>query len=459
MKRPKKGPRPLPRNKARLPSRKGPEPQRAESFLKSFFTGLAVIAVVIVVKTALENTRTGRRIALTSYEFLQFRMASSQPRVDLPVTVLDISGPNGVPGPTLETGIKQTSPSNIEELVTALAECDPLPRGIGIDIDYSPQTYQSEPSAALRHLLDTCLATAAGTKTKKGIPVFVGIAKTVADEPDRWLWEPKYKDLAANILVPKDDEKGVRNMWRWFELEAIGALSWTMSGKLVSQVAEPPWYLAWLNAWALEQFKEVTNSHLKFTAQEFLVDYGPLDQIKDSAFNSGWAQAVRENRDRFSDKFVLIGDVKAPMPGDQFVIPGRRDLIPGVVIHACAVHTLKNSPVFDLSVLGQIAIDLAFAVTVLAATLGIEWVTRRKIGREIDRERVHAVLTWALVICGLLAGVVFVRFTKVMWDDFLFVIAAMLVHSRFEHLLHRFLEWAKEAWMGFLRSFLKPEPK
>lgn len=112
MKRPKKGPRPLPKKKARLPSRKGPEPQRAESFLRSFFVGLAVIAVVIVVKTALENTRTGRWIELTSYEFLQFRMASSQPRADLPVTVLDISGPNGLPGPTLETGIKQTGPSN-----------------------------------------------------------------------------------------------------------------------------------------------------------------------------------------------------------------------------------------------------------------------------------------------------------------------------------------------------------
>jgi hypothetical protein len=459
MKRPKKGLRPLPKKKARLGVEKDPEPQRAESFLKSFCVGLAVIAVVIVVKTALENTRTGRWIELTSYEFLQFRMASSQPQADLPVTVLDISGPNGLPGPTLDTGIKQTSPSNVEELVIALADCDPPPRGIGIDIDYSPQTYQSEPSGALRHLLDTCLATAAGTKAKKGIPMFVGIAKTVADQPDRWLWEPKYKDLAANILVPKDDEKGVRNMWCWFELEAIGARSWTLSGKLVSQVAGPPWYLAWLNGWALEQFKEVTNAHLKFTAQEFLVDYGPLDQIKNSALNSGWAQSVRDNRDRFGDKFVLIGDVQAPMPGDQFVIPGRRDLIPGVVIHACAIHTLNDSPVFDLTVLGQIAIDLAFAVTILAATLGIEGITRRKMGREIERERLHAGLTWALVICGLLAGVVFVRLTRVMWDDFLFVIAAMLVHSRFEHLLHRFLDWAKEASSGFLRSFLKPEPK
>jgi CHASE2 domain-containing sensor protein len=423
-----------------------------ESFLQSFLFGVVVIAAVIIAKTGIERTRTGQWIELASYEFLQFRMASSQLTKNLDVAVLDISG---LPRPDKDNQVLQTSPSNIEDLVSALATCSPTPRGIGIDIDYSPREKESEPNAALRRLLDSCLRT-----SERGIPVFVGIARTVAEKPDRWLWEPAYESLAANLLIP-NEHNGVRKMWLWFEVQEIGSRSKCLSAALVKRVAKPPSNLAWLSEWAIEQFKteNYTSNGVTCTAEEFLVDYAPLDQIKNSALNSVRVESVKGNEELFSGKFVLIGDSKAPSPEDKFVIPGRRDLVPGVLLNACAVHTLSGSPVFELTAPGRTALDAVFAGTVLGLTLGIDWFTRKKIGRRIDRVRVHRVLTWLVVLCGLMAGVVFVHFTRVIWNDFLFVIAALLVHSRFEHLLEGCIKWTKEAGRRFLHGLLKPESK
>jgi CHASE2 domain-containing sensor protein len=428
-----------------------------ESFLHRFLFGLVVIAAVIAVKTQLEQTRSGRWIELATYDFLQFRMAISEPSRDLDVAVLDISGENGLPVPGTDRPGIQTSTGNVEDLVRALAECNPAPLGIGIDIDYSPDKGDRELNAGIRRLLDFCLETSRG-----GIPVFVGIKRSLDQKPDRWLWEPQYEPLAANMLIPRDEENGVRHMWLWFELEEIGTPSPSLSAALAGvypkieseRVGGAPLNLSW----AIELFRtqKYNEKGVRIIAKEFLVDYAPVDQIRRTALNTARPDMIKKNEDLFAGKLVLIGDSRFPSQNDTFIIPGRRDQVPGVVVHACATRTLKSSPVYELTTSGQLAIDAVFSGAVLGLSLGANWFARKKVGREIDFERVHGIFTWVIVLGGLTAGVIFVHVTRVIWDDFLFVTAALLVHSRFEQLLHRSIEWVKGGSRRFLDSLFNP---
>jgi len=60
------------------------------------------------------------------------------------------------------------------------------------------------------------------------------------------------------------------------------------------------------------------------------------------------------------------------------------------------------------------------------------WFDRRPRGR-VSESVLHERVTWAVLTAALIAAVILVRHTRLMWDDFILVLLALLVHGKIEH--------------------------
>ena len=56
--------------------------------------------------------------------------------------------------------------------------------------------------------------------------------------------------------------------------------------------------------------------------------------------------------DFFRNKIVLLGDANPDTSADKFIVPGEHEPIPGIYIHASAIYTLSQAPLYQLSCVG-----------------------------------------------------------------------------------------------------------
>jgi hypothetical protein len=115
-------------------------------------------------------------------------------------------------------------------------------------------------------------------------------------------------------------------------------------------------------------------------------------------------------------------------------VPGRQDPYPGIFLHASAAYTVIKAPLFEVTNRGRVAIDVVFALAVLVAVLSIRLYYSRTQER-VATYRLQGLFTLLVVVVALLGGVWFVRFTRVMWDDFLLALAALIFHPSMERFL------------------------
>ena len=125
---------------------------------------------------------------------------------------------------------------------------------------------------------------------------------------------------------------------------------------------------------------------------------------------------------------MIFGDATRGQAEDTFIVPGRREPVPGVLIHACAVYTLLKEPLYVLTMAGQLAIDVLLALIVFGGIAFIRSNGRKRVGQNmaVDHRNVAALIGAFLVI---LVGWGLVRATRLIWDDFLIVACALLIYA------------------------------
>lgn len=409
--------------------KEAPDGYRLRHVFRELLRGFLLIVLVLAIKMAAETTSVAKHLDLMSYNLLQTQLSSETP----PITVVDIS--DLAPKDFVVAGktVTATPRDALAEMVKAITSQQP--KAVGIDIDLSPDEagyiLPNDPQFFQR-----CISLSKQT----GVPVFLGIGRSIPRPADEWLGEEAYQDLAANILIPKDSRRmlnvlEIRDFGNPETASATHQASISMSARLADAYGRETGgrrVHSWLARYGLVEMISDRPIGAGITAQDFLVDYGSLESIPTIRTTNPVVLADTSQRNVLQGKVVLLGDASLGKATDTFVVPGRDQPVPGVYLHAAATYTLMKAPLYELTGKGHIIIDVLLSALILLAILILGF----RYGNEEEREhatgRFRGLLTWMVVLGAILIGVVSVHVTRIMWDDFFLALILLVFHPSIE---------------------------
>jgi hypothetical protein len=401
----------LPTTASRTPRHEKPE--AAKTILAGFLMGLLVTVVLICANRVFEQSLWGSQILAMSYNLLQRQLSSGGPTADLPVVIVDINDLK------TDNSTQATPRKALEALVDQIAAQSP--KSIGIDLDFSPDVNdyitQDDPE-----FFDYCL------DLRRQVPTYLGIWRSQANSPDQWLGAQDYEGLAASIMIPKED---TREMVERIVSEDGRQKGWTMAGALAKSIQEVGHNVpSWID-WAVESTSE-TKLSSGLGLERFLVDYSPLKALEKERLRTKNPDVIADQGRLLRDKIVIVGDGTVGAQGDNFVVPGHGGTTPGIYFHACAAYTLAKAPLYRLTLRGRITIDMLLSVVVLGSVTLIR-LQYRNATWTVVTHRIHRLFTVIVALSAFVVGYLFVSRTRIFWDDFILVIAALLLHPYLEH--------------------------
>jgi CHASE2 domain-containing sensor protein len=425
---------------ANFPAAEGPKahPYGGREVRRDILIGALFIVIVLGVKHVIEHTTFGEQMKVLGYNFLQTRLSSESP----PVTIVNITK---LPPETVDIGgekVTATSRKSLEQMIEAIAEHHP--KAIGVDIDFSPDEgnyiLPTDPD-----FFQFCL----DLQEKKDVPVFLGVNRTIANPAAEWLGDKKFEPLAANILIPRDSRR-MLNVLRVGDGKVKGYKpSRSMSALLADAYGEGEISAVgqWIHGLLIHfnLVKKFSNEELDsdLSVKDFLVDYGSLASLESERIKKIDHVDLKDSRNRktFENRIVLIGDATLGEAADTFVVPVRNEPVPGIFLHASAAYTLIKAPLYDLTEAGHILLDILLAGIVLLGVVLIKYRYNDAEQRDVAAKKWRGRLTLLIVLAAVVVGVVFVRITRIMWDDFFLALLLLVFHPSIEH--HAETLWTK----------------
>lgn len=421
----------------------GIEPYRSSEIRRDLLRGAVFILIVLTIKIGIEHTPVGKHLELMGYNLLQTQLSSER----APVAIVDISDLR--PKDFVVDGeiITATPREPLQQAIEAIAAQHP--KAIGIDIDFSsddsPYILPSD-----REFFEFCRS----LHERTGIPVLLGVKRTIAKPAAEWLGSEKYEELAANILVPNDNLR----MLYFLQMEedkthrpasenapekhkpsrAISALLADAYGNetnaaTVLQKAHASIINLSTTFGLIEKFTEKSIGG-GLSVHEFLVDYGPLETMEKETIHTLDPSKLQDpaQASQLNGRVVLLGDATLGKATDTFVIPARNQPFPGVFVHACAAYTLIKAPLYELTWKGHTVIDVFLSGAILLAIVLLRFRYKTAAARERASHGWQELLTLFVVIAAILVGVVSVRVTRIMWDDFFLALILLVFHPAIE---------------------------
>jgi CHASE2 domain-containing sensor protein len=481
-----------------LPEKKRPFWERVRSALRSILFSLVLTGLLIAAQKALKQwTDFGRQLDQMGARLLQVRLSDSSGWRGDPVRIVDISSMAPSSPASVTEGAWITHRDELKKYLRLVALAGPTAIGIDVIFDPSPDGIVSREDS---DFLDYCLNL---TGPHGPIPVRVGIYSTLALGPDRWLGDPRFRELGASIIVPSEDEdhksaptgRMIRQFSFMVNNKTVNADSLSYSLFKIAQseaTKRRPVQLKWAQRiwWraAGEARKSLTKKpiwleHGKVSASTFLINFGSLQKMmncripaKDIAShlpdpNSKCDSNHKDDQNHKCDlinKVVLIGRATPGEAPDAFTTAASDEPIPGIYIHAAAVYTLMEAPLYELSKWVGIWIDLLLALAIFVIDRWLDHL--RGLGSH-DKGRTtpsaisflaratfsgmgapmwlgslpEVVVPALLAVCVLMVGVLFVVFTKFYWTDFVAVAIVLLIHKPLEAGCHIVWEVAQES--------------
>lgn len=396
-----------------------------KSVRRDFAGALLFTLALLAAKSLTERTVFGEHVELMTYNLLQHRLLSTRPNEDLPVIIVDISDLETVSPPGSTDAPKVTSRVALQHLVQAMAE--QWPRAIGIDIDFSPDPHgyvtPHDPE-----FFQFCL----DLEAKTHVPIFLGVERSLTLPPDVWLGNEDYRELATSIVIPRDSKK----MLRWIQIGASASRRPTMSAALAGTFQHSNYKLPEWLGWAVEHTSEKRLSG-DMSVGEFLIDYSSLEALERERLRTKNPVVVSDQGWLLRDKVALVGDATLGKSSDNFVIPDRQEPFPGIYVHACAAYTLIGAPLYELTGTGRWVIDLLLSLLVFGPVALVRLRYGDGTSQALSARGLESIMRWLAVMLAVLGGVVLVRTTRLMWDDFMLVAVALLLHPSAERFAKR----------------------
>jgi len=429
--------------------------ERAKEIKISVVWAVAITLLLLVLKGLVQETDFGKSVEEMSYDLLQHHLSSPASAKELPIIVLDISSIPMVSVPGILQPRLVTERKPLLAIVQSLVAKQPPPLAIGLDVDFSPDQYgYADPND--QNFFETSL------NEGSRVPILVGVNGSLGLGPDKWLNDPKYMSLASCIVVPKAEPgQATRYMPQWVDVKysspAITSRCLSMGAALAK--ATIPAVSGWAQylvkstdlkcenavssapAW-VRYFLESPDLKCEdpVSASEFLVDYSPLDILSNSSpeiHNSADLAKIDVGK-----KIVLIGRTKETT--DMFGVPGKGEPFPGVFLHACAANTLLSKPLYYLTELGRIFIDILFSGAIFGTVLLIRLHYAKEGREEFMEHRLPVLLSFIVALTLVFGAVELVRYFHLMWDDFLLVAVVLMGHSPIERTTIDFARWLRK---------------
>lgn len=397
----------------------------ASAFWFDVGIGIAISAALISLKVRFEHTHAGKAIAFTTYDYIQHALGRGTTKV----TVVNIS----------ELGHKYRN--DVQRFVTDRQALSDLldviarerPTAIALDCDFAPNVtvgtsvefHDKENDA---YLFEQCLA----VREFSNIPVFLGVSAARMCKVPRayWLGSPRYSAMASIVSAPaEDNQMAVHHI-------TIGSSNTTVLslGAALGEVASTPRTWTRWPSWLATSGETFVMDGVDAVASDFYMEAGALSNIIDATVS---AAQVLEAAISLKDRLVLLG---VTTPGrlyddSRIAMAGlNRRAFPGVYHHAVAAHTMASGPIYRLTSRGRVIVDGALSAFVFVLAMRMRtWAKRRG---ALSVFWVHRIATWTTMGFALVFGVLMVGWTRIVWDDFLFVCGALLAHDAAERPIH-----------------------
>jgi CHASE2 domain-containing sensor protein len=184
----------------------------------------------------------------------------------------------------------------------------------------------------------------------------------------------------------------------------------------------------------------------------FLIDYSLLETIASQRIMASNAKDLIDDADRLRGRTVLVGRGTYQKTSDTFIVPGRGEPVPGVLVQACATQTLLTAPLLELTAFGRLLADAIAALLILGVVLWIRLVYNRTTRSEVAAERLHGWLTAGMAGLIIVVGHTLVHYTRLMWTDFVLVLVALTLHAPAEHAAKTVDRWTRHGWSSIWRD-------
>ncbi len=419
------------------------------SLRKSIVSGVLVVILIVPAKWVAEHFSLYHEVERACYGWLLGLLAPPYRRNELPIVIVDI---RNLEYATKEIQGEKYSITPREELMAVIeAVMAQEPRVVGLDIDFSPHKIGfvdlGEP-LRFRKLKEL-----SEQRPVRKVPLFLGIHRSRTLPQEYWLGNPEFASLAANVENPDDNRK----MFAWTN-DGKGQRGLTMCRALANAFAPETSGTGGFASWFVRQVSETqTDDNRK--AGEFLVDFSPLYALEDTRLATINPNVIKDQGWTLRDKAVLIGDGTLYAARDSIIVPlaGQSKPVPGIYLHATAAYTLIKSPIYELTGAARIMLDAVLALIVLACVTAVG-INLRNSQFSFAQTRTTYVFIFAVTIVVVVLGVVFVNRTRILWSDFVFVIAGLWLHPVIELFLSPMKRFAK-AILGAFRPLVSDEGK
>jgi CHASE2 domain-containing sensor protein len=422
--------------------------QRTKRIWRDVRHWLLLACLMFAAKWAFEHTSMGEHFKLATYRFLHQNFIPNRHEGELPVAIVDISN-LPIESITIDGHKYEATPRDkLLALIKSIVAQEPA--AIGIDIDFSPNQ-EGYITPGDPQFFQSCL----DIRKESKVPIFLGIKRSEIYPSDHWLGAEDYKTLAASIFLPQRD---TRKLWKSIkpreDLPPVPTMAAVLAESLQASETRVP---TWLR-WAVDQFSE-RQLGPGYSVNEYLVDYTRLDSIEQSRIKTFAPEGIEAQGHLLVNKIVLIGDATLGQAKDTFPVAVRPQPVPGVYMHASGAYTLATSALYELTGKGRWAIDILLTLVIISAITGIRLYLRNKTPADLDTHWLQGAVTILVVIVASLLAIVFVRQTRVLWDDSILVFGGLFLHPRFERVLHGLKTFSKEDVVPIIRRRLFKLPK
>lgn len=392
--------------------------KRKASTAASLRWSLATLIGLIALKIIFEHTAFVQYLEGRAYLFLQRRIVTGGTTKRPDVLIVDITKIEPRPW---------TSRERLQKLIEVFTDLGA--KSVGVDVDFSPEKQDGVWKPIDPNDLDETgfFEWCRKRSVERNIPIALGIFRTdpnvnVSDSKFvEWLGDPKFRDLAATIAVKRNQGFGYDLGLLWtihynHPLPSMGAALARLDFSQSVLRVKSFWN------WGIE------TTSIENGSGEIVIDYAPLQRIREDVLPALPPEFFREMEDKIRNRIILLGDTK-PGPDDFFEVPGVPEKVRGVFLHACVANTILNGPLLRLTLLGRIAIDVGLALLVLAAVHTSIWLRsyfKYPLGRLEDLLK-SFIFTFLAIAFVLIVSISWIRWTRLLWTDFLLVCVVLLM--------------------------------
>jgi CHASE2 domain-containing sensor protein len=393
--------------------------------------GLTLTALLISAKIWIEHTSVGMRPELFAFQALQAMVSALNSKQDLPVAVLDISEIESRNGQVINL-------QKLREIISALAEQRPCAIAVHVALDPEDNPSTNQDNSRQNQLqdyydfLNFCLM----LKAETNIPVFLSVSKQKeVRQPEKWLRKEEYKELAVTRRIIQED---TTRMPIWLKADPEAEKLFSLSASLARAHASS--HLSNSISWLIESIdgfpgkRTYIKEGIQYT--DALVNYSKLETIQQNKISTTSDQSVKDARENFYHKMVLLGDATLKKGPEGYSVAGHSEEIPPVYLHACAAYTFACKPLYELKFIVRLVFDIGLSLLVFGgiAIAGYGHSTNKSF---LHVEPQPARIIYIIGIAVLLAVIVSVYWLGVLWLDFLLVAIALWLHPRFEKMVLR----------------------